>query len=78
MVTNHAHILTVHSNYKQQRLLEEANRLRLYQQWRQAKRHGAQGINDNQCNAPTMVTWRRLWQHLLVGSGLLAALLIRL
>jgi len=78
MVTNHVHLLTVHREDKQQRLLEEANQLRLYQQWRQATHTEKRRMNSSPYNVPTLITWRRFWQHLLVGAGLMAALLIRL
>lgn len=78
MFANHTHLLIAASQETQHRLQQEARQVRLLRQWRTAQQQEQKTMNDNQRTAIAMITWRRLWQHLLVGAGLMAALLLHL
>lgn len=78
MFANQTHLLIAASQETQHRLQQEAQQVRLLRQWRRAQQQEQKTMNDHQRAAISMITWRRLWQHLLVGAGLMAALLIRL
>jgi hypothetical protein len=82
MFTINSQQLMIHSNYQQQRLRAEAAQARLLQELQAAHQNGhntgQKNWDNNSRMASAMITWRRLWQHLLVGIGLVAALLLSL
>ena len=77
MNTTHPHLLMDQNRAHWQRLQKEAAQDRLLLQIHKEKCKGQTGMNNNDLlGEKKLLTWRRHWQQLLVGIGLMAALLL--
>ncbi len=77
MNTTHPHLLMAQNRAHWQHLQKQAAQDRLLNQIRKENHKTANGLKNN--DLPTdqnLMTWRRHWQQLLVGIGLMAALLL--
>jgi hypothetical protein len=77
MNLTHPQLLIDQNRDRWQRLQKEAAQDRLLIQILKAKRKGENRMENNHLLAEkNLLTWRRHWQQLLVGLGLMAALLL--
>ena len=77
MNTTHPQLLIDQNRAHWQHLQKKAAQDRLLLQIHQAKRKGQNKMKQNDVPAEkNLITWRRHWQQLLVGVGLMAALLL--
>ncbi len=77
MNTTHPHLLMAQNRAHCQHLQKEAAQARLLKQIRQENRKAVNGLQNSELRtARTLNAWRRHWQQLLVGIGLIAALLL--
>lgn len=77
MNTTHPQLLMAQNRAHWQRLQKEAAQERLLMQIRKEKSKETNGLKNIDALAEKkMMTWRRHWQQLLVGIGLMAALLL--
>lgn len=77
MNTIHPQLLMDQNRTHWQHLQKQAAQDRLLMQIHKEKRKGKNRMKNNDLLADkNMITWRRHWQQLLVGIGLMAALLL--